>query len=487
MGENEMLMRLSKNAFVRQFGPFTYVIERIRSFDQMFRDAEPFFRWITRVPMEHDEIVRRVCDVYVGADNEEIARDFDAFMKPLITAGVVVTGKTMEDLESSEVDFSYDVDDPKTMDVHPPVSSVEEFEYLPQKMLADWFEDHPTVFRIQMDITQACTERCIHCYIPEYDPVFLPFSQIKKVIDEFNAMGGLHVSLSGGECMLHPDFSKIVRYAREKDLIVSVLSNLTLCDAEKVRLLQETESTVQVSLYSMNPKTHDIITRRPGSWMKTKAAIEALRAAQVPCLISCPTMKPNYRDYLDVLTYARSLKMDAQTDYIIMGKMDCDTSNLACRLNLNETRHIIEDIVFRSVPMQSEYFCPEKKGKMFTDEQFASNKICGACLDSVCLDADGSYYPCPAFGGVKLGSCYEHTLDWIWRESPETLRIRAVRGRDFPKCIHCKDRDYCSKCMCRNFNETGDMFKPAEHFCKVAAINHEIVDEKQRQMMARMA
>ena len=41
----------------------------------------------------------------------------------------------------------------------------------------------------------------------------------------------------------------------------------------------------------------------------------------------------------------------------------------------------------------------------------------------------------------------------------------------------------CSVCMCRNFNETGDMFKPTEHFCKVAAINHEVVDEKQRQMI----
>ena len=57
-------------------------------------------------------------------------------------------------------------------------------------------------------------------------------------------------------------------------------------------------------------------------------------------------------------------------------------------------------------------------------------------------------------------------------------------GASFSKCAECKDRDYCSVCMCRNFNETGDMFKPAEHFCKVAAINHEIVDEKQRQMLA---
>ena len=52
-----MLMRLSKNTFVRQFGPFTYVIGRINAFDQMFRDAEPFFRWLTREPIEKDELL----------------------------------------------------------------------------------------------------------------------------------------------------------------------------------------------------------------------------------------------------------------------------------------------------------------------------------------------------------------------------------------------------------------------------------------------
>ena len=42
-----------------------------------------------------------------------------------------------------------------------------------------------TIFQLQMDITQACTERCIHCYIPEYNPVFLPFEDICRVLDEF--------------------------------------------------------------------------------------------------------------------------------------------------------------------------------------------------------------------------------------------------------------------------------------------------------------
>ena len=479
-----MLLRLSKNAFVRQYGDFTYVLERVKCYDQMFKDAEVFMRWITRVPMEKSEILKNICSVYVGADENEIAQDFDEFIAPLIDEKVILAGKTVDDIASQEISFSYDVENPKTVDTH--VVKIVDMPIggAPRGKLEKYFAEHPTIFDLQIDITQACTERCIHCYIPEYNPVFLPYNQIMKVIDEFRGQGGIGVTLTGGECMLHPDFDKIVRYARSRDLIVEVLSNLTLCTDEKIKVLQEAEATVQVSLYSMDPETHDAITKRPGSFVATKTAIEKLRKAQIPCCISCPTMKPNYRDYLDVLSYARSLKMDALTDFIIMGKMDCDTSNLKCRLDLKETRCILEDIILKSVPVNCEYFDPSKKQFMWTDEEWGDRKVCGACISSVCLDATGYYYPCPAFAGVNLGSCYEHDLKWIWNESPETKRIRAVCGKDFPKCLHCPDRNYCSVCMCRNYNETGDIFTPAQHFCDVAKLNHQVVDEVQAKRAA---
>ena len=478
-----MMLKLSKNTFVRQYGPFTYVLGRIRSYDQMFTDAEVFFRWITREPKEKSWILANICGVYKDANPAEIARDFEEFFAPLIAEKIVLEGETPGALAAQEESFSYDDGNPKTVDTHR-IDPKEVTEGpVPQEVLAEWFAEHPTIFDLQIDLTQACTERCVHCYIPEYHPVFLPLADAKKAIDEFRAQGGVGLTLSGGECMLHPDFDEIVRYARKRDLIVGILSNLTLCDDAKVALLRETEATVQVSLYSMDPATHDGITRRPGSWLATKTAIEKLREAHIPCRISCPTMKTNYKDYLTVLDYARSLRMDAQTDFIIMGKQNCDTSNLAYRLDLRETRCILEDVVFRSVPMNSEYYNPAKKQELLSLEEWKKRKVCGACVSSVCLEANGDYYPCPGFGGVVLGNCREHDLKWIWNESPETLRIRAVTGASFPKCAACKDRDYCSTCMCRNFNETGDMFEPAEHFCKVAALNHEIVDEKQRQML----
>ena len=472
-----MLLRLSKNAFVRQYGPFTYIVERIRNFDQVYRDAEVFMRWITRVAAPIEKIISNICNAFPEIPCAQIENDFWEFMSPLMTAKVVVLGETEAEIQSKEESFSYDVADPKTFNLGNDEVAHGDEQLITQNVLDEYFAKHPRLYSLHVDLTRSCNERCVHCYIPEHKNIFLEFGKVKEVIDEFAVMGGLTISFSGGECMLHPNFEEIVRYARKRDLIISVLSNLTLCDNKIARLLQEVEATVQVSLYSMKAETHDEITKIRGSFFKTKGAIEMLRECNVPCLISCPTMKSNFRDYLDVLNFARSLKMDAQTDMVIMGKMNCDTSNLGCRLNIDQTRQVLEDIVFRSVPVNNETFNPKKKSLMLTDAQWSDAKVCGACVDCICLDATGDYYPCPGFAGVQLGNCYKNSLSWVWNESSETIRIRGVTGKDFPKCVHCENRNFCTACMCRNYNETGDIFTPAAHFCEVARIGREVVEK----------
>ena len=225
-----MLLRLSKNAFVRQFGPFTYILNRLNAYDEMFTDAEVFMRWITRTAMPKSEIVANICKVYTGTDPQIIAVDFDEFIAQLIEEKVILVGENEAEIAAKDESFSYEVENPKTMDTHVIKPENMPKGAIPQDVLEKYFADNPTIFDLQIDITQACTERCIHCYIPEYKPVFLPYEQIVKVIDEFREQGGVGLSLSGGECMLHPDFDRIVRYARSTDLIVGILSNLTLCD-----------------------------------------------------------------------------------------------------------------------------------------------------------------------------------------------------------------------------------------------------------------
>ena len=481
-----MLIRLARQTFVRQYGEFTYLFGKVTAFDQVFRSAGPFFAHITREPKDREVIIDEIVRDYTDAPRSQVARDFDDFFSPLIAQKVILAGDSAEALDAQEPFFTYDCADPKTArDMK--VYTAEEIAALPATLMEQHFAKNPTLFTIQLDITQACTERCRHCYVPEYNPIFLPYDKICMVLDEFREMGGIHVSLSGGECMMHKDIIKIIKAIRERDCTVGCLSNLTVCTDAIIDALVEADGTVQVSLYSMSPAIHDEVTRRKGSWVETMGAILRLREAQIPVLISCPCLKINYKDYPAVMKFADSLKMDSQTDFIIMGRQDCDTSNLCNRLDLAETRTLLEDVILKSIPMNSEYFSPGKKEQMLSVEEWRKRKVCGACVNSMCLNATGEYYPCPGFAGVVLGNCYKDSLHHVWMESKATKRIRAVTGADFRGCAECKDRDYCSVCMCRNFNETGDMFKPAEHFCKVAAINHEVVDEKQRQMIEAAA
>ena len=474
-----MFVRLSKNSIVRQLGPYTYILERIDSFDVVFKDADVFFRWITRTPIDKDELVARVCSSYEDEDCDVIKEDFEELLAALLKAHIVVAASTIDGLDLADRDFSYDSESPKTMNIR-------ELDYnpssrVPTKILDQYYKDNPSIFGMQIEITEACTERCLHCYFEDYKPVYLPLVEFEKVIKEFRRQGGVQVGITGGECMLHPDFERFVRCVYDNDLIPAILSNLTLCSDRIVRLIKETGGIVQTSLYSMNEATHDTITRRQGSFKETTGAIERLRKANVPCLISCPTMKQNFRDYLGVLGYARSLKMDAQTDFIVMGKRDCDLSNLGCRLSLDETRCVIEDIVYRALPVNSEYFSVAKKDLLPTAEEWAASNVCGAGVNSISMGANGDFHPCPGLSGVVLGNCYQHSLNWVLHDSPEMKKLRAIRGRDFQKCVRCEDRDYCSVCMCRNYNETGNLFEPAKHFCDVARINHEIVDAAQDQ------
>ena len=481
-----MLMRLARQTYVRQYGEFTYLFGKVTSFDQVFRSVGPFFAHITRLPKERDAIIDEIMHDYADASREMVEKDFDELFSTLIAQKVILAGEDVKELDSQEQFFTYDCDNPKTKkDTR--VYTRDEIAALPSTLMERYFAKHPTLFSLHIDVTQACTERCRHCYVPEYNPIFLPYDKICEVLDEFREMGGIHVSLSGGECMMHKDIIAIIKAVRERDCTVGCLSNLTVCTDEIISALVEADGTVQVSLYSMSPAIHDEVTRRKGSWLKTMGSIMRLRAAQIPVLISCPCLRINYKGYTEVMKFADSLKMDAQTDFIIMGKQDCDTSNLCNRLHLDETRELLQDVILKAVPMNSEYFSPGKKEQMLSAAEWRKQKVCGACVNSMCLNATGDYYPCPGFAGVVLGNCYKDSLHDVWLNSEATKRIRAVTGADFGKCAECKDRDYCSVCMCRNFNETGDMLKPAEHFCKVAAINHEVVDEKQRQMIEAAA
>ena len=309
----------------------------------------------------------------------------------------------------------------------------------------------------------------------------MPTDKVKSILDEFADMGGIHVTLSGGEAFLHKDLIEIVNYCREKDLKITILSNLISLKDEHIPALKEANiSLIQVSLYSMDPEVHDFITTVKGSFEKTKSSIEKLVKNDIPVQISCPIMKANRKGYDKVLNYAKSLKIKAQTDYIMMARADLDTGNLANRLSLEETEELLRDIIVNDISYKEETLQqPPITDKIKFDlQRFKKQPVCGVGYDNCCITANGDVYPCAGWQNYVLGNVYKQSLQEIWESSERVKALRKITQASFPQCLECDARDYCARCLVRNYNESGgDMFVVNHHFCDVAHLNKKIVEE----------
>lgn len=481
-----MLIRQSKNSYIRTTDNYGYITNQLTRHDRVYDSSgADLLRQISREPKEISEIVDSLEKLYRGVDRETLKNDFLEFAESLAEDKFIVIGETKEELDSKDDEFTYHTDNPKTLASDFTQNSREDIPENTQDFFLEEVQGRPLISTLQLELSSRCNERCIHCYIPngkKNHGIDMPYERFKKIIDEFADMGGISVTLSGGEALLHKDIIKMLYYCREKDLQISVLSNLIKLTDEEVKAMKDTNvSLVQVSLYSMDPEVHDYITTVRGSFEKTKDAIERLVGADVPVQISCPLMKANKEGYQEVLKYSQSLKVRAQTDYIMMAQADLDTSNLANRLSLEETEKVLRDIIEYDHKYTTDInkMRPVVSEMQLDRERYMAQPVCGVGYDNCCITANGDVYPCAGWQDYVLGNVYKQSLKQIWEDSERVKELRKITEASFPQCVDCEARQFCARCLVRNYNESdGDMFKINQHFCDVAFLNKRLFEEK---------
>ncbi len=329
--------------------------------------------------------------------------------------------------------------------------------------IAQFYRKHNLPSELHLDLTNACSERCVHCYVPHGQRDFIPYEIVQKVLREFRELQGLTVQLSGGECMLHPDFPKICRLCRELDLNFLVLSNLTLCDENTVSVLRETDPQyVNVSLYSMDEKEHDAITQVPGSWKKTMQAIDACQSAGVHVRLAAPLLKANRKAYPALRQFANERHVHLIPESDIVPKCDGDCSNLA-------------------------YACtPEEMNEVFCSDKDFWNCVPNAKIgaeDRVCIigerlfvNAKGWYYPCSGMNDQVLSDARTTTMQAVWNDD-HMKYLRGLKNKDFGACNDCANRSFCKVCPAVNRVETGSYFTAPKHKCVLAQIKRKVYEK----------
>lgn len=479
-----MLVRQGKNTFIRFYDEEGYIMNQMTRYDRVYNETgTDFLHEISRKATDVNIIVERLKNLYDETVSKEMLyKEFISFIKDLEKYHFLVTGETEEECDKKDIEFSYANSHIKTNIINFSQNIDDQINSISNEFLLASDQLKPHLKSIQFELTSKCNERCIHCYIPngkKNDGIDMPFEKFCYILDQFADLGGFHVSLSGGEVFLYPDFIKAIKYCREKDMEICILSNLLQLKDYQIPLIKEANvSYIQCSLYSMDAKIHDTITTVIGSHKKTLENLKKLIAADIPVQISCPLMKANKESYVDVLKFAQENKIKAFSDYILMGEADLSTDNLKNRLSLKETETVIRNIMQYDVDYPR--WIKEKKPflEKIDKEKYAKQALCGVGLNNICVTANGDLYPCPGWQSMILGNVYQEALRNIWNNSPKLNQLRKITHADFPKCLDCEAKKFCTMCLERNCNENnGDMFKVGKHFCDVAFIHKGIYEE----------
>ena len=482
-----MYIKQKSNIIFRNYNSFGYITDN-RNFgyintnhnegfigDKILSDSgAAFFSVLDRKPQNFNELVNKINQIYTDVDICIIKEDARDFYNTLENEGFIITGKTAQECEEKDIRFSY-------QELKPEFISKNGIQTIPYsvKSTQDFFEEYsegkPQLTSLHVEIISKCNERCIHCYIPHenktcsIDPVLF-YNVLKQCCD----MNLLHLTLSGGEPMLHKNFCDFLRKCEEFNFSVNVLSNLTLLDEDIINVMKTNPLLgVQVSLYSMNPEIHDEITQLKGSFEKTIKGILKLLEHNIPMQISCPIMKQNKNCSGEVIKWAQMNNIPVGDDYVIIAKYNHSTSNLNCRLSFPEVKNLIIDKALSNPNYLERMKKEADKQKSYTADDF----VCSVCHSSICLDVNGNVYPCAGWQDYVVGNINKSSLKEIWDNSPKVQYLRNLRKKDFPKCIKCSYKEYCTMCMVRNANENplGNPLIVNEYYCKIAKLNKGIV------------
>jgi radical SAM protein with 4Fe4S-binding SPASM domain len=475
-----MYFKLKSNVLFRNYGDYGYITD-----DRNYRYVKDevigerivsesgavFLSTLNKTPKSTLNICTELLAKFKDASIEIIRDDVEEFFSELVCDGFLCKGETAAECNSNDYVFTYKYIDSKV--------KVDISKDNPDNT-NEFFEKHESevnrLTSVHIEITSKCNERCIHCYIPHEKKIkTLDTENIYSLLKQCKDMNVLHITLSGGEPMLHKDFCDILKQCREYDFSVSVLTNLTLLTDEVVTEMKLNGLLgVQTSLYSTVPVIHDSITKMTGSFKKTESSILKLVENDIPLQISCPVMKQNKNCYRDVIEWAKKYGIAVSYDYALIAEYDHSNKIIGNRLSLNEVSEVIKD----KSSNDKTYLDRLKDDLVNKSHVDPEDPICSICSVSVCIAENGNVYPCAGWQYCVLGNILETSLNDVWHFSRKINLLRMIKRKDFPKCMQCDIKGTCSMCLVRNANEdcNGDYLNVNEYFCNITKMKKELLN-----------
>jgi pyrroloquinoline quinone biosynthesis protein E len=310
------------------------------------------------------------------------------------------------------------------------------------------------------ELTHRCPLHCPYCSNPVEllrAEAELTTEEWTRVFSEARKLGVLQLGLSGGEPLLRKDLEVLAAHARSVGLYSTlVTSGLGLTRPRAERLKEAGLEHIQISIQDSDPVEAERIAGVRSVKHKQLAAA-LVRELGFAFTVNVVLHRANLDRIEDIIELAAGLGADrlelANTQYYGWG--------LRNRAALQPTREQVErsrEIAERATQryrgrMQITYVLPDYY------EPFPKACYGGWGKLYLVLAPNGAVLPCHGatqITGLTFDNVREHSLQWIWENSPAFQRFRGDAWMKEP-CRSCprKAVDF-GGCRCQAFALTGD-------------------------------
>lgn len=278
---------------------------------------------------------------------------------------------------------------------------------------------------------RACPLECACCYADSGQVMDIqkPLSteEWKQIIDKCRDAGIPMLTFTGGEPLTRPDIVELVQHAAW--FVTRLNTSAYNLTPELARQLQQASlDGMQITLYSHDPKIHDVLVGKTGAWERTVEGIKIAIAAGLGVSINTPLMEKN-KDYTNTLRFVRDLGVHCVGCSSLIPTGNAVEQIAAGRaLSPTELKELLHEAVTfcRESKMEISYTSPGwLEPSTILQLGLPSAPVCGACLSNMAITPSGDVVPCQSWlNGLVLGNMLKSSWKEIWN-SKDCKNIRS--------------------------------------------------------------
>ncbi len=313
-------------------------------------------------------------------------------------------------------------------------------------------------------LTHSCNLRCTYCY--EHNKGFseIDTDVAKQIIErEMTCIDYLdrEIEFFGGEPFL--EFDKIVELHEflinkkwQKKWLTMITTNGTLVHGKIKDWVYKNQDTVKVALSADGTALmHNI--NRSNSFDQIDLDFFANTNSVVKMTVSAETL----HNLSDGVIYLHNRGFETVRANLAFGIDWSNDNNLL--IYSSELQKLadfyLENPQFRpsdilSLPIEN--MNPQSKNSL--------SRHCGAGVELVAYETDGTAYPCHTFAPISVPA--EIARKSLYLSFDKEIPIDLLDE----KCRNCPVSSVCPNCYGINFSSTGNMYSKSDHFCRMTKV-----------------